>query len=65
MFPLARIVKRDVPVDDATLNGLRLEVEVARTLKTNDEDVALTPVKTPLSMSVDVPRVLAVIQRVA
>ena len=33
MFPLAKIVKNEEPVDDATLNGLRLEVEVACTLK--------------------------------
>ena len=64
-LPLAKIVKSDVPVDDATLNGLRLDVEVACTLKTKDDDVALMPENTPLSRSDDVPRVVAVSQRVA
>jgi hypothetical protein len=31
-FPLARIAKNDVPVDEATLNGLMLDVDVACTL---------------------------------
>jgi hypothetical protein len=33
MFPLASTVRNDVPDVDATLNGLRLEVDDARTLK--------------------------------
>jgi hypothetical protein len=64
-FPLARIVKSDAPVDEATLNGLVLEVEVACTLKTKEDDVALIPATTPLSRSVDVPSVVAESQRVA
>jgi hypothetical protein len=64
-FPLARIVKSDAPVDEATLNGLVLEVEVACTLKTKEDDVALIPATTPLSRSVDVPSVVDVSQRVA
>lgn len=34
MFPLAKIEKKEDPEEDATLNGLRLEVLVACTLKT-------------------------------
>jgi hypothetical protein len=64
-FPLARIEKKEDPEDEATLNGLRLEVDVACTLKTYEEEVALIPVKTPLSRRVDVPRVVAESQRVA
>jgi hypothetical protein len=64
-FPLAKIVKSDVPVDDATLNGLRLEVDVACTLNANDDEVALIPANTPLSKSVDVPNVVEVSHRVA
>ena len=64
-LPLARILRNEVPEEDATLNGLRLDVEVACTLKTNDDDVALIPVKTPLSISVEVPSVVDVSQRVA
>ena len=65
MFPLDTIVKSEAPVEDATLKSARLEVEVACTLKTYEDEVALIPVNTPLSMSVDVPRVVAESQRVA
>ena len=47
------------------MNGLRLDVEVACTLNTKLDDVALIPAKTPLSRSVDVPSVLFESQRVA
>ena len=46
-FPLAKIVRNEVPDDDATLNGL-----VAGdpwTLKVKEEDVAFTPATVPLS----------------
>ncbi len=62
-FPLARIVKRLVPVDDATLNG-SIPAEPF-TLKVTVDDVAFTPSTVPLSIRVDVPRVLDVNQRVA
>jgi hypothetical protein len=63
--PPARTARSDAPDDDATWNGLRLEVLVARTLNTKLDEVALIPVNTPLSMSVDVPSVVAESQRVA
>jgi hypothetical protein len=64
-FPLARIVKSEDPDDEATLKSPRLEVDVAWMLKTKLDEVALIPVNTPLSMSVEVPRVVEVSQRVA
>jgi hypothetical protein len=63
MFPLARIVKNEAPVDEATLNGLRLDVDVACTLNANDEDVAFTPANDPLSKNDPVPSVDVVVQR--
>ena len=64
-LPLAKIVNIDTPVEEATLNGLRaVEVDDC-TLKANVDDVALIPATVPLSRSVDVPRVVAVNQRVA
>jgi hypothetical protein len=64
-LPLAKIVKSDAPVEEATLNGLSaVEVEDC-TLKAKDDDVALIPATVPLSRSVDVPSVDAVSQRVA
>jgi hypothetical protein len=65
MFPLASTERNEVPDDEATLKRPRLEVDVARTVKTNDDDVALIPATTPLSTRVDVPRVDAVIHREA
>ena len=57
------MVKSDVPVEEATLNGL---VEGAPcTLKVKEDEVALIPVTIPLSIKVDVPRVVGVNQRVA
>jgi hypothetical protein len=64
-LPLASTVKSEAPVEEATLNGLRLDVDVACTLKAKLDDVALIPANTPLSTSVEVPRVLFVSQRVA
>ncbi len=64
-FPLARIENIERPDDDATLKSARLEVEVARMLKTYEDEVALIPVNTPLSIKVEVPRVVAESQRVA
>ena len=65
MFPLARMVKSEDPVEDATLNGLSaVEVDDC-TLNANKDEVALIPVTTPLSMSVDSPSVVEESQRVA
>ena len=47
------------------MNGLRLEVEVACTVKAKVDEVALIPATTPLSSIVEVPNVVAVNQRVA
>lgn len=62
-FPFWRIVKSCVPVDDATENGFT----PARPCTLNDtvDDVALIPATVPLSIRVEVPRVVAVNQRVA
>jgi hypothetical protein len=65
MFPFARTERKEVPDDEATWNGFKLEVDVACTLKAKDADVALIPVKEPLSRSDEVPRVVEVNQRVA
>ena len=65
MLPFARIEKSEAPDDDATLNGLRLEVLVACTLKAYEEEVALMPEKIPLSRSDEVPSVVDVSHRVA
>jgi hypothetical protein len=65
MFPLARIERNDVPDVDATLNGLRLEVDDARTLNAYEDDVALIPATAPSSRRVEVPSVVDVNQRVA
>jgi hypothetical protein len=58
-------VNIEAPVEDATLNGLSTVVVDDCTLKAKVDDVALTPVTTPLSMIVEVPSVVAVSQRVA
>ena len=47
ILPLAKIVKTDVPEEDATLNGLTPAPPC--TLKVKDEEVALTPETVPLS----------------
>jgi hypothetical protein len=62
-FPLERIVKTEVPDDDATLNGL--VAAFACTLKEKEEDVALTPSTVPLSIRVEVLRAVVDVQRVA
>jgi hypothetical protein len=65
IFPLAKIVKSDTPVEEATLNGLS-PVEVALcTLSVKLDDVALIPSTVPLSINVEVPTVVEVSQRVA
>jgi hypothetical protein len=58
-------VNIETPVEDATLNGLSTVDVDDCTLKAKVDDVALIPVTTPLSITVDVPRVVAVSQRVA
>ena len=62
-LPFWMMEKREVPVEDATLNGLTPALPC--TLKVTVEDVALTPRTDPLSISVEVPKVVAVSQRVA
>ena len=57
------MVKSDVPVEDATLNGLTPERPC--TLKVTVDDVALIPATVPLSRRVEVPSVVAESQRVA
>jgi hypothetical protein len=54
-------VKSDVPVEDATLNGLR--VEVPWILKVIVEEVALIPSTVPLSKSDEVASVVGEIKR--
>jgi hypothetical protein len=59
------MVNIEAPVDEATLNGLStVEVELC-TLKAKVEEVALIPVTVPLSIRVEVPKVVEVNQRVA
>jgi hypothetical protein len=65
MLPLESILKNEEPVDDATLKMSFVEPDTPCTLKATVDDVALIPATTPLSISVEVPRVVAVNQRVA
>lgn len=62
-LPFWRIVNSDVPVDEATLNGL-VEGRPC-TLNEKVDDVALIPATVPLSRRDEVPSVVAVSQRVA
>ena len=62
-LPFWSIVNILAPVEDATANGLSPPRPCTKKVKL--DDVALIPVEVPLSMRVDVPSVLAVIQRVA
>ncbi len=64
-FPFASTVKSEAPDDEATLNGLSADEVDDCTLKVYDDDVALIPATVPLSISVEVPRVVDVNQRVA
>ena len=57
------MVKSEVPVEEATLNG-STDGELC-ILKVKLEDVALTPRTEPLSRRVEVPRVVEFSQRVA
>ena len=61
-LPFWRIVKSEVPVEEATLNGLTPDEPC--TLKVMVDDVALTPATTPLSIRRPVPSVVAESQRV-
>jgi hypothetical protein len=63
--PVGAIEKKVVPVDDATLKIVLADPDVPWILKEIDDDVAPTPSTVPLSIRVDVPRVLLVAQRVA
>jgi hypothetical protein len=62
-FPFWRIVKSDVPVEDATLNGSVPALPC--TLNVYEEDVALIPNTVPLSIRVEVPSVVGVSHLVA
>ena len=62
-FPLPSTVRSEVPVDEATLNGLTPAEPC--TLNEKLDEVALIPATVPLSRSVDVPSVVSVNQRVA
>ena len=64
-LPLAKIVKSEAPVDEATLKGLSGDEVDDCTLNVKVDDVALTPSTAPLSIREDVPRVVEVSQRVA
>ena len=61
-LPFWRMVKSEVPVDDATLNGFKPDEPC--TLKVMVEEVALTPATVPLSIKSPVPSVVAESQRV-
>jgi hypothetical protein len=63
MLPFARTVKILAPVEEDTINGLVPAVPLR--LKVTVDDVALIPSTVPLSMSVEVPRVVGESQRVA
>jgi hypothetical protein len=63
MLPFCRIVKSCVPVEDATENGLTPPRPC--TLKVIVAEVALIPAIVPLSIRVEVPRVVADSHRVA
>jgi hypothetical protein len=65
MNPREVIAKSDAPDEDATLNGSRTVDDEDWMLKAKRDEEALTPRTVPLSMSVDVPRVVGVSQRVA
>ena len=65
IFPLAETLKKDDPVDEATLKISLVDPEIPCTLKAIVDDVALIPATVPLSRSVDVPRVVEVSHRVA
>ena len=62
-LPFWMIERSDVPVEDATLNGLTPAFPC--TLKVTVDEVALIPVTAPSSKRVEVPRVVVVSQRVA
>jgi hypothetical protein len=65
MNPRAVTAKSDTPDDEATLNGSRAVDDEDCTLNAKAVDVPLIPATVPLSIKVDVPRVVAVSQRVA
>ncbi len=64
-LPLAKIERKDTPDEDATLNGLSGDDVDDCILKTYEEEDALIPRTDPLSIKVEVPRVLELNQRVA
>jgi hypothetical protein len=64
ILPLAKTFKIDVPDDDAMLN-MSLLPAVPCKLKVTVEEEALTPKTLPLSIKVDVARVVELSQRVA
>jgi hypothetical protein len=64
-FPLEDTLKNEALDDEATLKISFVEPDTPRTLKAIVDDVAFTPSTVPLSMSVEVPSVVEVSQRVA
>jgi hypothetical protein len=54
-------MRYDVPDEEATLSGV--SPAPAWILKDTEDDVALTPATVPLSRTVEVPRVVADVQR--
>ena len=55
--PLAATIKKEDPLEEATLNGFN--VPVPWTLKETVDEEALTPATVPLSINIPVPKVLA------
>jgi hypothetical protein len=64
-FPLASTVNSEPPVEEATLNGLSGDEVDDCTLKVKDEEDALIPRTDPVSIKVEVPRVVSVSHLVA
>ena len=64
-LPLASTERKEAFDEEATLKMVLVDPATPRTLKATVEEVALTPRTVPLSIRVEVPRVVAESQRVA
>ena len=64
-LPLASTERKEAFDEEATLKMVLVDPDTPRTLKATVEEVALTPRTVPLSIRVEVPRVVAESQRVA
>ena len=64
-LPLASTERKEAFDDEATLKMVLVDPATPRTLKATVDEVALTPRTVPLSIRVEVPRVVAESQRVA